>query len=214
MPTSVVTSGTATTISGYRAGMADLVTRWREYVADSAGSVWTNAEAQTILDGFSTDLYRYQLDVTPMNTGGTTQYRTYRIGYRDLETAASGSPYWQVWDGNGSAIDLGYTVNYQTGVVTFTANQHGSARYLDGHAYDLYGAAAHGWREMAGNKAHLYKFTADGATYDRNQWYEHCMSMAAHYQSLATSPQGSGTNVTLMYRSDLQACWYAPTDHL
>jgi len=136
------------------------------------------------------------------------------VGKHDLETVGSGSAYWQVWDGIGSAIaSTTYTPNYQTGVITFTADQKGSARYLDGYAYDLFGAAAHGWREMAGSKASLYKFSADGASYDRQQWFDHCQAMAAHYQSLATSEAGSGTHVTLMYRSDLQASWYAPTDH-
>lgn len=201
MTTSFTTSGTAA--SGYRAGCADLVTRWRELVADSAGSVWTNAEAQTILDSYRVDLYRRELVPVPANIGGTTQYLTHRVGYGDLETVASGTAYWQVWDANGSAIGTAsYSADYQTGILTFAADTHGSVRYLDARSFDLNAAAAHGWRELAASKASLYKFSADGASYDRQQWFEHCMSMAAHYDRMATT--GNATmQVTMMGRSDL-----------
>lgn len=196
-----VTSGTAA--SGYRAGCADLITRWRELVADSAGSVWTNAEAQTILDSYRVDLYRRELVPVPANISGTTQYLTHRVGYGDLETVASGTAYWQVWDSNGSAIGTAtYSADYQLGILTFTADTKGSARYLDARSFDLNGAAAHGWRELAGAKASFYKFSADGASYDRNQWFDHCMTMAAHYDRMATTGSGA-MMVSMMSRSDL-----------
>lgn len=196
-----ITSGTAA--SGYRAGLADLVTRWREMVADSAGSVWTNSEAQTILDSYRIDLYRRELTPMPASESGTTAWKTYLIGRSDLETVASGTAYWQIWDANGSAIGTAtYTADYQTGIVTFTADQRGSIRYLDARSFDLAGAAAHGWREMAGAKAGLYQFSADGASYNRQQWFDHCMVMADYYDRMATT--GTSTmQVTMMGRSDL-----------
>ncbi len=197
-----VTSGTVAT--GYRAGLADLVTRWREMVADSAGSVWTNAEAQTILDSYRIDMYRRELTPVPANVGGTTTWKTYLVGQQDIETVASGTAYWQVWDANGSAIGTAnYTADYQTGILTFSADQRGSVRYLDGRSFDLYGAAAHGWRELAGAKSGLYQFSADGASYNRQQWFDHCMQMAEYYDRRTTTGT-SAMSIGMMWRSDLE----------
>lgn len=191
-----------------RTGLSTLITRWRDLVADSGTVGFTDDEAQTILDSYRVDLYRRELDPVPVNIGGTTQWLTHLVGYPNLETVASGTAYFQVWDANGSAIGTStYTPDYQTGIVTFTADQAGSARYLDARSFDLYGAAAHGWREWAAAKASLYKFSADGASYDRNQWFDHCMAMAAHYDRMATTATGSsGLSVSMMYRGDV-AVW-------
>ena len=186
-----------------RTGMATLITRWRDLVADSGTVAWTDDEAQTILDSYRVDLYRRELVPVPANIGGTTQYLTHLAGFGNLETVASGTAYWQVWDANGSAIGTAsYSADYQTGILTFAADTRGSVRYLDARSFDLNGAAAHGWREMAASKASLYKFSADGASYDRQQWFDHCMTMAAHYDRMATTGSGAMT-VTMMGRSDL-----------
>lgn len=186
-----------------RTGMATLITRWRELVADSGTAAWTDDEAQTILDSYRVDLYRRELVPVPVNIGGTTQYLTHRVGYGDLETVASGTAYWQVWDANGGTIGTAsYSADYQLGIVTFTADTKGSARYLDARSFDLNGAAAHGWRELGAAKASLYKFSADGASYDRQQWFEHCMTMAAHYDRMATTGSGA-MMVSMMTRSDM-----------
>ena len=186
-----------------RTGMATLIARWRDLVADSGTVAWTDDEAQTILDSYRVDLYRRELVPVPANIGGTTQYLTHLAGFGNLETVASGTAYWQVWDANGSAIGTAsYSADYQTGILTFAADTRGSVRYLDARSFDLNGAAAHGWREMAASKASLYKFSADGASYDRQQWFDHCMTMAAHYDRMATT--GASTmQVTMMGRDDL-----------
>ena len=186
-----------------RSGLTTLITRWRNLVADSGTVGFTDDEAQIILDSYRVDLYRAQLSPVPANIGGTTQYLTHLVGYGDLETVASGTAYWQVWDANGSAIGTSlYSADYQTGVVTFAADTKGSVLYLDARSFDLNGAAAHGWREWAAAKASLYKFSADGASYDRNQWFDHCMAMAAHYDRMATTGAAS-MSVGHMFRSDV-----------
>jgi hypothetical protein len=172
-------------------------------VADTGTVGFTDDEAQIILDSYRVDLYRRELAPVPANISGTTQYLTHIVGFKDLETVASGTAYWQGWDANGSAIGTAdYSADYQTGIVTFAADTKGSARYLDARSFDLNGAAAHGWREWAAAKASLYKFSADGASYDRNQWFEHCMAMAAHYDRMATTG-ASSMSVGHMYRSDV-----------
>jgi len=199
-----------------RSGLSTLIARWRDMVADTGTVGFTDDEAQTILDSYRVDLYRHEMGAVAVNIGGTTNYLTHIVGYGDLETVASGTSFFQVWDVNGGTIGTAdYTADYQRGILTFTANQAGSARYLDGRSFDLYGAAAHGWREWAGAKASLYRFSADGASYDRQQWWEHCMAMAAHYDTLATT--GASTlSVGMMYRGDvnvLNTSWFGWSDN-
>ena len=187
-----------------RSGMTTLITRWRELVGGAGTAVWTDDEAQTILDGYRVDLWGHWLTDVPQMSSGTVVYQVFQAGYPNFEEIASGTAYFRVHDANGSVIGTSsWTADYQRGILTFGTTQAGSARYLDGRSYDLNGAAAHGWRELAGVKAELYKFTADGASYDRNQWFDHCLQMANYYQSMATSAAGSGVNVGFMFRSDV-----------
>lgn len=186
-----------TAASGSRAGMANLLTRWRRMVADSAGSVWSDAEALTLLDGYRTDVWQGQLEAAPQYDGGSLVYRVHLTGWENLEESASGTAAFRLYDANGSAISSGWSADYQRGIFSFAADQRGSARYVDARSYDLNMAAADGWRELMASKAGLYKFTADGATYERNQWFEHCRTMAAYYDGL------SKPVMTSMVRSDL-----------
>jgi hypothetical protein len=68
---------------------------------------------------------------------------------------------------------------------------------VDARSYYLNLAAADGWRELMASKAGLYKFTADGATYERNQWFDHCREMARYYDGL------SKPSFSLMTRGDV-----------
>lgn len=186
-----------TAASGSRAGMANILTRWRRMVADSAGSVWTDAEALTLLDSYRTDVWQEQLQPAPQYDSGTLVYRVHLAGWENLEESATGTAAFRLYDANGSAISSGWSADYLRGVFTFTADQKGSARYVDARSYDLNMAAADGWRELMASKAGLYKFTADGATYERQQWFEHCRQMATYYDGL------SKPSFSLMTRGDV-----------
>lgn len=174
-----------TAASGSRSGMANILVRWRRMVNDSAGSVWTDAEALTLLDGYRTDLWQNELTPAPQYVSGTLVYKVHLAGWENLEESATGTAAFRLYDANGSAISSGWSADYQRGIFTFTADQKGSARYVDARSYDLNGAAADGWRELMATKANLYKFTADGATYERNQWFDHCRTMASYYDGLS-----------------------------
>jgi hypothetical protein len=166
--------------------MGTIISRWRRMVADSAGSVWTDAEAQQILDTYRTDVWAQELTPTPQYDGGTLVYRVHLAGWENLETVASGTAIFRLYDANGSVIgSANYSADYLRGIVTFTADQKGSARYVDARSYDLNMAAADGWRELMASKASLYKFTADGAIYERQQWFDHCREMATYYDKLS-----------------------------
>jgi hypothetical protein len=186
-----------TAASGTRAGMTNILTRWRRMVNDAAGSVWTDAQALTLLDSFRTDIYEGGLVAAPQNQSGTTVYKVHMSPWENLEESSSGTAAFRLYDANGSAISSGWSADYQRGLFTFTADQKGSARYIDARSYDLNAAAADGWRELMAAKASLYRFTADGATYDRQQWFEHCKAMALYYDSL------SKPTYTTLERSDL-----------
>lgn len=186
-----------TAASGTRAGMANLLTRWRRMVNDSAGSVWSDAEALTLLDSYRTDLWADQLTPIPQQVSGTSVFRVHASNWENLEESSSGTTIFRMYDANGSAISSGYSPDWQRGIFTFTADQEGSARYIDARAFDLNVAAADGWRELMGAKSSLYKFTADGATYERNQWFEHCKDMALYYDRL------SKPTYTILERTDL-----------
>jgi len=42
-------------------------------------------------------------------------------------------------------------------------------------------AAGDAWLELASTKAEFYQFAADGARYNREQWFDHCLRMANMY---------------------------------
>ena len=87
-------------------------------VADTGTVGFTDDEAQTILDSYRVDLYRHEMGAVAVNIGGTTNYLTHIVGYGDLETVASGTSFFQVWDVNGGTIGTAdYTADYQRGIL-------------------------------------------------------------------------------------------------
>jgi hypothetical protein len=52
-------------------------------------------------------------------------------------------------------------------------------------AWDLNAAAAEAWRLKAADAATSYSFTADGASYQRDAIFKHCLAMADHYAARA-----------------------------
>jgi hypothetical protein len=49
--------------------------------------------------------------------------------------------------------------------------------------FDLYAAVAEGWRWKAAKAAERFSFSADGASYNRDQIYTHCMEQAKRYSA-------------------------------
>lgn len=173
-----------------RTGMSSLISQFRNLVADTGTVSFTDDRAQQILDNRRFDFYQQPLVVTAQQIAlGTVVYHTYTAPYGNLEGTASGTAAFRLFDSLGSVIASGYTLDAQNGVVVFTANQAGSARYLDGRSYDLYGAVADGWREQAGMKSGSFDFRVEGRAYSRSQWFKHCFEMARNYESMAHPSQ-------------------------
>lgn len=170
-----------------RAGMATVIARWRRMVSDVGSAVWTDDQAQQLLDTYRTDIWGGELVAIPQQISGTTVYQAYVANWENIEDGSlGGTAVFRMYDANGSAIGTSnFTADYQRGQFTFTADQKGSVRYIDARSYELNAAAADGWRELMGAKASYYKFTADGASYDRQQWFDHCKEMALFYDNLS-----------------------------
>lgn len=179
-----------------RAGMVRLVQRWRRLVNDTAGSAWTEAEVIELLDRYRLDVWEEELTPNPLDTSGTTSWNVYLSRYEDIEGTASGTAAFRLYDTGGTVITSGFTLNEQRGIITFTADQDGSARYVDCRSYDLHAAAADGWREAMAGKADKYDFQADGGRYSRSQWFAMCERMAQYHDKL------SRPFVVTMNRSD------------
>ena len=168
-----------------RDGMADLIAQFRSLVNDAGSASFTDDRAQQILDRRSQYFYQDALTVAPQQVAsGSVAYHVYRSHYTNLEGTASGTVYFRLYDSLGTAITSGYTLDADTGYIRFTANQAGSARYLDGRTFDLYAAVADGWRELATAKSGMYDFRVEGRQYSRSQWFKHCQDMAAYFDAL------------------------------
>jgi hypothetical protein len=172
-----------------RGGMANLITRLRAMVDDAGTATWQQQRLQDVLDSHSEQLWQVLLAPLVKYVNGTATYKTYAINYTDLEELSADDTdgdRWRIYDSIGRACGTAdYSVNYYTGRVTFKNDQAGSARYLDAWRYDLFGAAAELWRERSGLIASKYSFSADGGSFQRAQWFEHCEKMASKYECLS-----------------------------
>jgi hypothetical protein len=168
----------------------------------SAGTaVFSDNELQDTLDQYRTDVYRdlvlFQLSY---DGSGTAQYIDAYSAYGNYEETTGGTAGFILQDTAGSAIGTAnYEIDYIRGKLTFGTTQAGSARYIVGRSYNLHAAAAELWRELAGTKAELYDFRADGHNMTRSQWFDHCIEMSEHYDLLA------GPQVGTIYRDDVIA---------
>ncbi len=166
-----------------RLGMANLLTRLRSLVDDASATVWTDDTLQDRLDECRVELYEEPLISEPESADSDTIYLNYHTRWRNLEEATSGTTAWRVYDAQGTTIGTAnYTADYIRGILTFTADQEGSARYIHARSYDLNRAAANLWLERAATKAEGYNFTADGASFSRGQWFDHCLKMSEYYE--------------------------------
>lgn len=181
-----------------RAGMAWLIAEFRRLCGNAGTEVWTDQEVQDILDRHAVVHVHTPLLPLPEPEGGSTVWKAYSLPGRYWEGPESGTAEWRITDDRGQVLDPAtYDVDPRHGVVVFSTDQAGSARYVTGRRYDLFGAAADGWLELAAAKADLYGFAAGGERFDRQQWFDHCVRMAAELRRLA-EPQ-----VVRLQRADI-----------
>lgn len=109
-------------------------------------SYFSDDVIQRLLDSRRRDVYRHALvPVIDYVPGGSVQYLTYEAkpALRYLEATEGGTAVFVIEDAQGNVVGTAdWTADYRRGVVTFTADQGGTAYYLTARTYDVHGAAA------------------------------------------------------------------------
>ena len=159
---------------------------------------WTDDQLQEVLDANRVDLNHVRVVESPEYEGGTLIYRTFYLGYENLEEVSTGADAFDVEDGRGDTVGTAlYTPDYIRGVVRFSNDYSGTALYIRGRSYNLNAAAAQVWREKAAWRADYVDFGSDGQRFSQSQWFNHCWRMAAGYDA------AQGVTSAQLYRSDL-----------
>jgi hypothetical protein len=151
--------------------------------------------------------YRYvHLNEMPKIINAVYQWFDYEIPpelgqYIEEDQAGSG---WCVRDmAGGSVAASGYTVNYQARRITFTANQGGSAYYIDAQVYEINAAAAAIWRKKYSFElATGYDWSSDNHSVKRSQKADNCLKMAEFFESKARPNLTGIAQSTTFVRSD------------
>ncbi|MFQ5433488.1 MAG: hypothetical protein ACE5FD_01290 [Anaerolineae bacterium] len=172
-----------------RSGMINLISRLRD-MCNVTVDDWTDDELQTILDGRRLDVRREKLEQAPEYTASTANYYDFYSRFGNYEETDGGTAVFILEDSAGAdKSTANWTANYTNGHIRFSADQGGTAIYLTGRSYDLFGAAADVWRQQMGKQAAKYTFAADGVQMSRSHWFAHCDRMAAHYDRLSRPVQ-------------------------
>ena len=148
---------------------------------------WDGDQIELVLDRHRIDIDKEPLaPVEKWVGGGTVQYFEHRSQYGNLEATDGGSAVFWLEDSVGA--DQGtanWSADYQRGIVTFTADQAGSARYLSARSYDVFGAAAELLRAWANREKLSFDFSTDGQSFKRAQKAQMLMEMASEYEMQA-----------------------------
>jgi hypothetical protein len=185
-----------------RTGMATMIDTVRGFCNASTADLtlgttvyWADDEVQRVLDRHKIYVVRDALVPVESYAGaGSIMYLEYRSGYHNLE---SGTSLFEIEDGPGATVGTSnYSVNYPLGVVTFTADQAGSVRFMTAYTYDLYAAAADIWRMKSGHVASGVDFSTDNMRVNRGKLIDNAMQMATYYDRL------SGAKVFTFTRDD------------
>lgn len=192
-----------------RTGMSDLITELRsltdaavgDYSIIGAGTVtyWTDDQLQTVLDNHRTDIKFIEMTAEPE---GDLTYLDYSVGYGNLEQTAGGTAVFIVQDVNGNAVTTpSYTVDYQRGLVTFSADTNGTTYFVTARSYDLNGAAAEVWRKKMVHYHTAMNFETLNHRVDREALYKHAREMAEYFEGIG----GEGMDTVAVMRSDTDA---------
>lgn len=168
-----------------RTTMGTLITELRALVdagtADyTVGTVayWTDDQLQTMLD--ANRQYVNFRAVRGLQNNGTaityTMFPTNHSWWEDTVVVQE--------TGGGTIGTASYSMDTLTGLVTFTSDQAGSARYVTGYVYDLYSAASRIWRSKASHYATAYDWSTDNHSVKRSQLIANAQMMAKLYADM------------------------------
>lgn len=174
-----------------RSGMTSIIRRLRGMAA--AGAVdyeiagvpyWSDAQLQELLDYNRVDFYEMEMQSVPKTVSSEMVYLRYDAPYGDLETIASGTAIWNITTSDGAqAGTANYSVDYTKGIVTFTADQGGTAWFMSGRSYNLNAAAADVWEQKANYYQMSYDVKTDGHDLSRSQLYKQAKEREEYYRA-------------------------------
>jgi len=169
-----------------RSGMGDIISQLRamcgagvnDYVI-AGNPYWSDAQLQTILDKHRFDGYSQEiLPVMEMSTGVLSTTRYY-IGNHNIE---SGTGVFWIADSVGNTVSTAsYSVDYNLGLVTFTANTAGLAYFATYHSFDINSAASEVWRQKASHYADQVTFKAGNQSVNLSDKLAQALQMASYY---------------------------------
>lgn len=172
-----------------RDGMSDLISCVRgminagtaDYTINSV-SYWSDDLVQDALDRHRLQLTFLELKADPTYLDSDTVYQRYLIGFDQIE---SGTAVFSVQDSTGANQGTaGYSVDYQLGIVTFTADQGGSARYVNARSYDINAAAADIWGQKMAHVAASVSWSTDNMRMEKGSLIKNCQFMVDYYSRL------------------------------
>lgn len=180
-------TGMSTLISTIR-GFCNLGTS--DYTLGTA-THWSDDHIQTVLDRYRTTvIHEKMLAVSAYESSGSIAYKDFYSGWGNWEETTGGTSIFIVENYTGDDIaTANYSVDYALGIVTFTADQQGSTRYVTGRSYDLYGAAADIWRMKGGAYAVAVDFKTDNMSVKRSDVAKHCREMFNYYSMMSNPRQ-------------------------
>lgn len=147
---------------------------------------WDDDHLQEILDWNRIDFVERELRPIPKTVSSSLVYLRYDAPYGYLETITSGTAIWNITTSDGTqAGTANYSVDYTKGIVTFTADQGGTAWFMTGRSYDLNSAAADVWERKAVYFQQSYDVKTDGHDLSRSQLYKHAKEQEGHFRGMA-----------------------------
>lgn len=149
---------------------------------------WDDDHVQEVLDRFRFDFYEADLISIPqIFPNSQAKYFKFKSPYKNLESVDSGTAIFKLTLATGDQVNggtAGYTVDYQRGEISFTADQAGTAYILTARSYDLNKAAADIWKKKAAYYAEAYDVETDSHKLSRSQLIKQCMEMADMYANM------------------------------
>jgi hypothetical protein len=192
-----------------RSGMQNLLAELRGMCEAGASDYtiadvpyWSDAQLQDVMDTHRTDVVFEPLQSYPYQiSGGSLSWTDYRSTHGYYEATTGGTAIFYIQDSTGATVSgSSYSTDYRRGVITFSANQAGTAYYLTGRSYDLDAAASDVWRRKASHYANSFDFSTDNHSVSRSQVYKHCLEMAEHFEGKSAS----AIETVQMFRSDME----------
>lgn len=154
---------------------------------------FTDDHLQQILDSTQRLWSDVPLQPVPDVVDGALVYLTYQIPPyipRVFEEQGSSSG-WAMRTTNGTLVDPStYSVNYESGTLTFNADTNGASYVLDCRTYNINRAASNVWLRKASFAYQDVDWGSDNHTLRASQQFNHALHMAERYALLAGGSSG------------------------